>query len=112
MKARIQSVEQLRKVAAESLKEEFARRYEEATITGAVQGMALVMYVLEFSYGWKRDRQQKLFQAILDLMKLSEDAAFLQPYCGADIQEHLEKDYGIDFRKLLDKVAAVDPQLD
>lgn len=112
MKARIQSVEQLKKIAAESLKEEFARRYEEATLTGAVQGMALIMYVLEFSYGWKEVRLQKLFQALLDVMQLSEDATFWKPYSGADIQEHLEKDYGIDFKKLLDKVVAVDPKLD
>lgn len=112
MKARIQSVEQLKKAAALKLQEEFAARYEEATITGAVQGMALIMYVLEFSYGWKEVRLQKLFQALLDMMKLTEDASFLQPYSGADIQAHLEKDYGIDFKKLLDKVVAVDPKLD
>lgn len=49
MKARIQSVEQLKQVASAKLQEEFSQRYQEATLEGAIQGMAFVMYSLEMS---------------------------------------------------------------
>lgn len=54
MKARIQTVEQLKQVASVKLQDEFNQRYQEATLEGAIQGMAFVMYALEMGQGWKR----------------------------------------------------------
>lgn len=58
MKSRIQTVDQLKQVVAAKLQNEFNQRYQQATLEGAIQGMAFVMYVLEMAQGWKqKDRQ-------------------------------------------------------
>ncbi len=106
MKARIQSVEQLKKIASSELQGEFAKRYQEATLEGAIQGMAFVMYSLEMSQGWKKSRQQKLFEGMMRLCDLSDAAPWLQPFHAADIRKHIETEFDIDFNKLLQRVAA------
>ena len=109
MKARIQSVEQVKKIASAKLQEEFASRYQKATLEGAIQGMAFVMYVLENTYGWKKKRQQKLFEDMLSLTDLPELNPEIQPYNALDIRKHFETEYGIDFHKLLNRVDALPP---
>lgn len=106
MKARIQSVEQLKQAASAKLKEEFEERYQKATLEGAIQGMAFVMYALEMGQGWKKGRQQKLFENMMRLCDLSESASWLQPYNAVDIKKHIETEFDIDFTKLLQRVAA------
>ncbi len=110
MKARIQSVEQLKRIASAELQNEFAKRYQEATLEGAIQGMAFVMYVLETAQGWKQKRQTKLFEDMMSLTDLPELAPWLQPYNALDIRKHIETEYGIDFRKLLQRVEAIPPE--
>lgn len=109
MKARIQTVEQLKQVASAKLQDEFSQRYQEATLEGAIQGMAFVMYVLEVEQGWKKGRQQKLFESMLGLCDLTEAAPWVNPYNAVDIRKHIETDFGIDFNKLLQRVAATPP---
>jgi len=110
MKSRIQSVEQLKQVASAKLQEEFTARYQEATLEGAIQGMAFVMYALEMGQGWKKGRQQKLFKNMLELCDISEAAPWLQPYNAVDIRKHIETEFDIDFTKLLKRVAALPPE--
>ena len=109
MKARIQSVEQLKQVASAKLQDEFSKRYQEATLEGALQGMAFVMYALEKEQGWKKVRQQKLFENMLGLCDISDAAPWLQPYNAPDIKKHIETEFGIDFNKLLKRIAATPP---
>lgn len=109
MKARIQSVEQLKQVASAKLQEEFNQRYQEATLEGAIQGMAFVMYSLEMSQGWKKSRQQKLFDGMMSLCDLSDATPWLQPFNAVDIRKHIETEFGIDFTKLLKRVEALPP---
>lgn len=110
MKSRIQSVAELKKVAAASLQEEFTKQYQEATLEGAIQGMAFVMYTLEMCQGWKGVRQQKLFENMLGLCDIPEAAPWLEPYNGGDIRKHIETEFGVDFTKLLSRVAAISPE--
>lgn len=109
MKARIQSVDQLKQVASAKLQEEFSQRYQEATLEGALQGMAFVMYALEMGQGWKKGRQQKLFENMMGLCDISEAAPWLNPYNALDIKKHIETEFGIDFTQLLKRVAATPP---
>ena len=109
MKSRIQTVDQLKQVVAAKLQGEFNQRYQQATLEGAIQGMAFVMYVLEMTQGWKQKRQKKLFEDMLSLTDLPELAPWLQPYNALDIRKHIETEYGIDFRKLLSRVEALPP---
>lgn len=105
----IQSVDELKKAASKRLEEEFSQRYREATLDGAIQGMAFVMYALEMGQGWKKGRQQKLFENMLELCDISEAAPWLQPYNAVDIRKHIETEFDIDFTKLLKRVAALPP---
>lgn len=109
MKARIQSVEQLKQIASAKLQEEFSERYQKATLEGAIQGMAFVMYALELGQGWKKTRQQKLFENMLGLFDIVEAAPWLQPYNAVDIRKHIETEFEIDFTKLLKRVEALPP---
>lgn len=111
MKARIQSVEQLRQAASAKLREEFAERYQQATLEGAIQGMAFVMYALEMRQGWKKGRQQKLFENMMSLCDVSEAAPWLQPYNAVDIKKHIETEFDIDFTRLLKRVDALPPDV-
>jgi hypothetical protein len=110
MKARIQTVEQLKQVASAKLQDEFNQRYQEATLEGAVQGMAFVMYALEMGQGWKKSRQQKLFENMMGLCDIPESAPWLNPYNALDIRKHIETEFGIDFSKLLNRVEALPPE--
>lgn len=110
MKARIRSVDQLKQVAASKLQEEFNQRYQEATLAGAMQGMAFVMYALEMGPGWKKVRQQRLFETMLRLCDVPESLPWVQPYNAGDIREHIETEFGIDFTSLFQRVAALPPE--
>ena len=110
MKVRIQTVDDLKKEASKKLQDEFSQRYQEATLEGAIQGVAFVMYVLETAQGWKQKRQTKLFEDMMSLTDLPELAPWLQPYNALDIRKHIETEYGIDFRKLLQRVEALPPE--
>lgn len=110
MKARIQTVEQLKQVASAKLQDEFNQRYQEATLEGAIQGMAFVMYALEMRQGWKQVRQQKLFENMMELCDLSEATPQSQPYNAMDLRKHIETEFGIDFTKLLQRVTALPPE--
>lgn len=110
MKARVQSVEQIKEIASQKLQEEFNQRYQQATLEGAIQGMAFVMYALELRQGWKGKRQAKLFEDMLSITDLPEIAPWLQPYNALDIKRHIEEEYGIDFTKLLQRVDAMPPE--
>lgn len=110
MKARIQTVEQLKQVASAKLQDEFNQRYQEATLEGAIQGMAFVMYALEMGQGWKKSRQQKLFENMMGLCDIPESAPWLNPYNAPDIRKHIETEFGIDFSKLLNRVEALPPE--
>jgi len=109
MKARIQTVEQLKQIASAKLQDEFSQRYQEATLEGAIQGMAFVMYALEMGQGWKKGRQQKLFENMLWLCDIPESMPWLQPYNAVDIRKHIETEFGVDFTQLLKRVAAAPP---
>ena len=109
MKARIQSVDQLKQVASAKLQEEFSQRYQEATLDGALQGMAFVMYALEIGQGWKKSRQQRLFEDMMRLCDFADAAPWLNPYNAMDIKKHIETDFGVDFSKLLRRVEALPP---
>lgn len=110
MKARIQSVDDLKRIASQKLKEEFDDRYEQAMLEGAMQGMAFVMYVLEVTRGWKDKRQQELFKDMVGIMELPEKAPWLEIFQAQDIKKHIEEKYGIRFQVLLDKVDATPPR--
>ena len=110
MKARIQTVEQLKQVASAKLQDEFNQRYQEATLEGAIQGIAFVMYALEVGQGWKQVRQQKLFKNMMELCDLSDATPQSSPYNAMDIRKHIETEFGIDFTKLLRRVAALPPE--
>lgn len=110
MRCPIQSVDELKKAASKRLEEEFSQRYQEATLEGAIQGMAFVMYALEMYQGWKKSRQQKLFDGMLSLCDLSDAAPWLQPFNAVDIRKHIETEFEIDFTKLLKRVEALPPE--
>ena len=110
MKARIQSVDDLKRIASQSLKEEFDRRYQEAMLEGAMQGMAFVMYVLEVTHGWKDKRQKTLFEDMVGIMELPENAPWLGIFQGQDIKQHIEEKYGVQFQRLLDRSTATSPE--
>ena len=101
MKARIQSVDDLQRIASQKLKDEFDARYEQAMLEGAMQGMAFVMYVLEVTRGWKD---------MVGIMELPEKAPWLEIFQAQDIKKHIEEKYGIQFQVLLDRVAATPPE--
>ena len=105
MKARVQSVAQLKQIATAELQGEFTKRYQEATLEGAIQGMAFVMYALEMGQGWKKGRQQKLFESMMGLCDIADAAPWLPPFNAVDIKKHIETDFDIDFNKLLQRVA-------
>lgn len=109
MKSRIQTVEQLKKIVSAKLQEEFSQRYQEATLEGAIQGIAFVMYVLETAQGWKQKRQTKLFEDMLAITDLPSLVPWLKSYEALDIKKHIETEYGIDFCKLLTRVEASSP---
>lgn len=106
MRARIQSVEDVKKIAKKNLQEEFNEHYAEATLTGAMQGIAFVMYALEMSQGWKEKRQQKLFEDMVALLDVFDTATWLNSFNAADIKKHIEDTYNIDFSRLLARVDA------
>ena len=110
MRCPIQSVDELKKAASKRLEEEFSQRYQEATLEGAIQGMAFVMYALEMCQGWKKSRQQKLFENMMGLCDIPESAPWLNPYNALDIRKHIETEFGIDFSKLLNRVEALPPE--
>lgn len=110
MKCKIQSVEDLKKAASKKLEDEFTRRYQQAILDGAMQGIAFVMYTLESRQGWKGKRQQKLFEDMLSVTDLPEIAPWLEPYNAADIRKHIEQTYNIDFNRLLQRVSATPPE--
>lgn len=110
MKARIQSVDDLKRIASQKLKDEFDARYEQAMLEGAMQGMAFVMYVLEVTHGWKDKRQKELFKDMVGIMELPEKAPWLEIFQAQDIKKHIEEKYGIQFQVLLDRVAATPPE--
>lgn len=110
MKARIQSVDDLKRIASQSLKEEFDKRFQEAMLEGAMQGMAYVMYVLEVTRGWKDKRQQELFKDMVGIMELPETAPWLGIFQGQDIKKHIEEKYGVRFDELLERSTATPPK--
>lgn len=110
MNVRIRSVDQLKSVAASKLQEEFNQHYQEATLEGAIQGMAFVMYALEMGQGWKKGRQQRLFENMMGLCDIPEAAPWLNPYNALDIKKHIETEFDIDFSKLLNRVEALPPE--
>lgn len=110
MKARIQSVDDLKRIASQKLKDEFDARYEQAMLEGAMQGMAFVMYVLEVTRGWKDKRQKELFKDMIGIMELPERAPWLEIFQAQDIKKHIEEKYGIRFQVLLDRVSATPPE--
>lgn len=110
MKVRIQSVDDLKREASQKLKDEFDRRYQEAILEGAMQGMAFVLYTLELQQGWRDKRIQRLFEDMLSTMELPEHAPWLEIYQATDIKKHIEEKYGVDFNKLLERVTATPPQ--
>lgn len=110
MKVRIQTVDQLKQAASKQLQEEFSQRYQTATLEGAMQGMAFVMYALETQQGWKQQRQQKLFQDMLKVMAIPEQMPWLNSFNALDIRKHIETEFGIDFRQILQKVDALPPE--
>lgn len=111
MKCKVQSVSQLKKLASQKLEAEFAQRYQEATLEGALQGMAFVMYALELRQGWKGKRQQQLFEDMMSLTEFTQIAPWLQPYNAQDIKKHVEEEFGIDFNRLLECICATPPEV-
>lgn len=115
MKARIQSVQQLKEVAARELKAELDQQISDALLDGAAQGMAYVMWVLEMNYGWKDKRLQKLFQEMQNMMDLGE--SWLKPLEGDSLVSHFQEKYSINVDDLLyqrcsTKVAQQNPDVD
>ena len=108
MKARIQSVDDLKKIASAKLEEEFNTCYQQAILEGAAQGMAFVMYALEVNQNWKGVRQKRLFDDMMSLMQLGE--SWFRPFQASEMKKHIEEEYGIDFNQLFEKVSTT--QLD
>jgi len=106
MRARIQSVEDVKRIAARKLEDDFNARYEKATLDGAMQGIAFVMYTLEISQGWKDKRQKKLFEDMVSMMDIPDLAPWIESFSAEDIKKHIEDKYQIDFRRLLERVDA------
>lgn len=111
MKARIQTIDDLKKEASKQLQDEFSGRYQQATLEGALQGMAFVMYALETQQGWKQQRQQKLFEDMLALMDIPDRHPWLNSFNALHIRQHIEKEFGIDFNQILNKIEALPPVL-
>ena len=108
MKARIQSVDDLKRIASAKLEDEFNSRYQQAILEGAAQGMAFVMYALEVNQNWKGVRQRRLFDDMMSLMQLGE--SWFRPFQASEMKKHIEEEYGIDFNQLFEKVSTT--QLD
>lgn len=103
MKVRIQSVDDLKRIASAKLEDEFNSRYQQAILEGAAQGMAFVMYALEVNQHWKEVRQRRLFDDMLSLMQLGE--SWFKPFQASEMKKHIEEEYGIDFNQLFEKVS-------
>ena len=99
MKARIQSIEQLKEIATRELQTEIDQQISDALLDGAAQGMAYVMWVLELSYGWKDARQKKLFEEMKGFIKLGE--SWRTPITGGSIVDHIKERFGLDVDELL-----------
>ena len=99
MKARIQSVDQLKAIAIRELQTEIDQQISDALLDGAAQGMAYVMWVLEISYGWKDSRQKKLFEEMKGFIKLGESGR--TPITGESIVNHIKERFGLDIDELL-----------
>ena len=99
MKARIQSLEQLKEIAIRELQTEIDQQISDALLDGAAQGMAYVMWVLELSYGWKDARQKKLFEEMKGFIKLGENLR--KPITGESIVDHIKERFGLNVDELL-----------
>ena len=99
MKARIQSIEQLKELAIRELQTEIDQQISDALLEGAAQGMAYVMWVLELSYGWKGARQKKLFEELKGFSKLGENRQ--TTITGESIVNHIKERFGLDVDELL-----------
>lgn len=99
MKARIQSIDQLKEIATRELQTEIDQQISNALLDGAAQGMAYVMWVLELSYGWKDARQKKLFEEMKGFIKLGE--SWRTPITGGSIVDHIKERFGINVDELL-----------
>lgn len=99
MKARIQSVEQLKAIATKQLKNEFDQQISDALLDGASQGIAFTMWILESCFGWKQQRQQKLFDAMISMMNLGEN--WVQSFDGESMVDHIKNEFGIEVATLL-----------
>lgn len=99
MKARIQSIDQLKEIATRELQTEIDQQISNALLDGAAQGMAYVMWVLELSYGWKDARQKKLFEEMKSFIKLGE--SWRTPITGGSIVDHIKERFGLDVYELL-----------
>lgn len=110
MKVRIQSVADVKKIAARELEAEFKSQYQSAILDGVIQGMAFVMYTLELNQGWRETRQQRLFDDMLSVLNLPEAAPWVQSYKGLDLQKHIEERFGVDFDKILQRIEALPPE--
>lgn len=99
MKARIQSIDQLKEIATKQLKDEFDQQLSDALLDGAAQGMAFTMWVLETCFGWKKQRQQKLFEEMVSMMNLGE--SWVKSFDGESLVDHIKKEFGIEIDTLL-----------
>lgn len=99
MKARIQSVDQLKAIATRELQQEINQQISDALLDGAAQGMAFVMWVLDMSFGWKDVRQQKLFDAMKSVMALGE--SWVKPLDGESLVSYIREKFDIDVDELL-----------
>lgn len=106
MKARIQSIEQLKEIATRELQTEIDQQISDALLDGAAQGMAYVMWVLEISYGWKDARQKKLFEEMKGFIKLGEN--WRTPITGGSIVNHIKERFGLDVDELLHEECSTD----
>lgn len=109
MKARVQSLKQLKEIATRELEAEFKSNYQKATLDGAMQGIAFVMYTLELCQGWREKRQKKLFEDMLSVLDLPEGAPWMEAYNGKTLLEKIETTYGLDFNQLLERSDALTP---
>lgn len=111
MKARIQTITDLKKAATKQLEEEFNSRYQCATLEGAIQGIALLMYTLEQRQGWKKQRQQKLFEDLKVILSMPSAAPWIQPYQAVELVKHAEKEFEVDFQEILKMFEALPPDV-
>lgn len=99
MKARIQSIDQLKKIATKQLKNEFDQQLSDALLDGAAQGMAFTMWMLETCFGWKKQRQQKLFHEMAGMINLGEN--WITSFNGESMVEHIKNEFDVDLITLL-----------